>query len=134
MEQGSRQRQKGQPYRKQRAAERKIYEAEQSAKMKDGVMDGTSSQEKSDAGQKQVVLDWLAIGGNRNECDPPATVLQFLADHGVKKLVHKKAKVPWALWCCHLCDHHLKDVAKAVDHLEISYYIRFTALGVSFHM
>ena len=118
MEQGGRQRQKGQPYRKQRAAERKIYEAEQSAKMKDGVMDGTSSQKKSDAGQKQVVLDWLAIGGNRNECDPPATVLQFLADHGVKKLVHKKAKVPWALWCCHLCDHHLKDVAKAVDHLE----------------
>ena len=115
MEQSARQSEKGQPFRKQRAAERRIYEAEQSGKMRDG----TSSSPAADAmQQKQVVLDWLEIGGNRDGCDPPASVLQFLADHGVKKLAHKKTKVPWALWCCHLCDHHLKDVAKAVDHLE----------------
>jgi len=115
MEQSCRQGQKGQPFRKQRAADRRIYEAEQSVEMRDG----TSSSPAAEARQlKQVVLDWLEIGGNRDGCDPPATVLQFLADHGVKKLAHKKTKVPWALWCCHLCDHHLKDVAKAVDHLE----------------
>lgn len=119
MEQSSRQRQKGQPFRKQRAAERRRYEAEQSAQIKDSISSSPRcSQKRVDAGKKQEVLDWLENGGNRDGCDPPETVLQFLADHGVKKLLHKKAKVPWALWCCHLCDHHLKDVAKAVDHLE----------------
>ena len=115
MEQSARQSEKGQPFRKQRAAERRIYEAEQSGKMRDGTSGSPAAEARQ---QKQGVLDWLETGGNRDGCDPPATVLQFLADHGVKKLAHKKTKVPWALWCCHLCDHHLKDVAKAVDHLE----------------
>jgi len=115
MEQSSRQNQKGQPFRKQRAAERRTYEAEEFVKARDG----TSSWSAADARQqKQLVLDWLELGGHRDGCDPPKTVLQFLADHGVKKLAQKKTKVPWALWCCHLCDHHLKDVAKAIDHLE----------------
>ena len=56
MEQSDRQSEKGQPFRKQRAAERRIYEAEQSGKMRDG----TSSSPAADAmQQKQVVLDWL---------------------------------------------------------------------------
>ena len=130
MEQGCRQSPKCQPFRKQRAAERRVYEAEQSVKM-------SSSPAAEARQQKQVVLDWLEIGGNRDGCDPPATVLQFLADHGVKKLAHKKTKVPWALWCCHLCDHHLKDVAKAVDHLETqrhSLQMKSHAVGVTLQL
>ena len=130
MEQGCRQSPKCQPFRKQRAAERRVYEAEQSAKK-------SSSPAAEARQQKQVVLDWLEIGGNRDGCDPPATVLQFLADHGVKKLAHKKTKVPWALWCCHLCDHHLKDVAKAVDHLETqrhSLQMKSHAVGVTLQL
>ena len=117
MEQSARRKQKGQPFRKQRAAERRIYEAEQSAKT-DTEMIISCDENRSGSGQRQDVLDWLANGGNRDGFDPPAAVVQFLEDHGVKKLSHKKAKVPWALWWCHLCDHHLKDVSKAVDHLE----------------
>ena len=82
MEQSSRQNQKGQPFRKQRAAERRTYEAEEFVKARDG----TSSWSAADARQqKQLVHDWLELGGNRDGCDPPTTVLQFLADHGVKK-------------------------------------------------